>query len=180
MEILSGNRAAGPRLHDLTVALGGPLLALVGGPKAKAANASAPRWIRATRWTASPDGRRPRRPPRHMAEDWRTHLPKAPLIGDVVARESGHVTAFDGEALGLAVVAMGGGRRVETDKIDPAVGLTDVVRLGQKIEKGQPLATIHARDETGPPPNRPRWPCRPQSASGPVPQMPLLIRERVG
>jgi len=81
-----------------------------------------------------------------MAEDWRTHLPAAPVIGDVVAPEAGHVAAWNGEALGLAVVCLGGGRRVETDRIDPAVGLTDVAALGVRVERGQPIATIHARD----------------------------------
>ena len=44
-------------------------------------------------------------------------------------------------------MALGGGRRVETDRIDPAVGLTDVVSLGQPISRGDPLATVHAADE---------------------------------
>ena len=48
------------------------------------------------------------------------------------------------KALGLAVVALGGGRQVETDQIDPMVGLSEVVRLGETVEKGQPLARIHA------------------------------------
>jgi thymidine phosphorylase len=64
-----------------------------------------------------------------------------------MAPEGGYLSAIDGEALGLAVVDLGGGRRVETDKIDPAVGLTDVISLGAQVTKGQPLATVHARDE---------------------------------
>jgi thymidine phosphorylase len=54
------------------------------------------------------------------------------------------VQAIDAEALGLAVVALGGGRTVESDPVDPAVGLSDVVRLGARVEKGQPLAVVHA------------------------------------
>ena len=39
---------------------------------------------------------------------------------------------------------LGGGRRRETDDIDPAVGLTDVAGLGEDAGR---LATVHARDE---------------------------------
>ena len=179
MEILSGNRAAAPRLHDLTVALGGRLLALIGGAegegeeKIRAALDTGQAMERFARMVAALGG------PPDMAEDWRTHLPAAPVIGEVLAREAGFVTAFDGEALGLVVVAMGGGRRVETDRIDPAVGLTDVIRLGARVEKGQPLATIHARDDVSA-----------ETAAvgvlrairiGPAPPaLPRLVRDRVG
>jgi thymidine phosphorylase len=42
-------------------------------------------------------------------------------------------------------VALGGGRRLPTDKIDFAVGLTDLIELGQPVQAGQPLAMVHAR-----------------------------------
>jgi thymidine phosphorylase len=54
---------------------------------------------------------------------------------------------MDGEALGLAVVDLGGGRRVETDVVDPAVGLSDMVRLGDRVRRGQPLCRVHAARE---------------------------------
>ncbi len=63
---------------------------------------------------------------------------------EVTAQETGIVQAIDGEALGLAVVALGGGRVIESDVIDPAVGLSNFVRLGALVEKGQPLAVVHA------------------------------------
>ncbi|MGB7319344.1 MAG: thymidine phosphorylase, partial [Planktotalea sp.] len=69
------------------------------------------------------------------------------VIREVTAKQDGIITAIDGEALGLAVVALGGGRQVESDLIDPAVGLSDVARLGAKISKGQPLARVHAARE---------------------------------
>jgi thymidine phosphorylase len=49
--------------------------------------------------------------------------------------------------IGLAVVAMGGGRVKAADGVDHAVGLTGLVSLGQSVAKGEPLAMIHARDE---------------------------------
>ena len=178
MEILSGNRMAGPRLHDLTVALGGRLLALVGGAEGegeeriRAALDGGQAMERFARMVAALGG------PPDMAEDWRTHLPAAPVIGDVPALESGHVAALDGEALGLAVVALGGGRRIETDRIDPAVGLTDVVRLGARIDKGQPLATIHARNEATA--EEAALAVRAAITIGPPPALPQLVRGRIG
>jgi thymidine phosphorylase len=85
--------------------------------------------------------------PPDMAEDWRTHLPAAPVVRDVRAVEAGHVAAWDGEALGLTVVDLGGGRRVETDKVDPAVGISDVMGLGVKVAAGDVIARVHARSE---------------------------------
>jgi thymidine phosphorylase len=56
------------------------------------------------------------------------------------------VTAIDTRALGLAVVALGGGRTRPQDAIDPAVGLTRLAGIGTRIEPGTPLAVVHARD----------------------------------
>ena len=82
-----------------------------------------------------------------MAEDWRTHLPTAPVVGDVPATESGFINAIDGEALGLVVVALGGGRKVETDRINPAVGISDMRGVGKQVGRGDALCTIHAASE---------------------------------
>lgn len=72
------------------------------------------------------------------------YLPEATVIREVKAKEPGFVTALNGEALGLAVVAMGGGRQVEDDVIDPAVGFSDIVTLGAKLAKSDVLAVVHA------------------------------------
>jgi thymidine phosphorylase len=147
MEVLSGNTQAAQRLHDLVVALGANLLAMHGESTADAASkmtraiASGDAMTRFAEMIAAMGG------PPDMADDWRTHLPKAPVVGEVLATADGYVSQIDGQALGVAVVGLGGGRRVESDKIDPAVGLTDVVGLGAKITKGQPVCTLHARTE---------------------------------
>ena len=85
--------------------------------------------------------------PVEFAENWRRFLPEAPVIREVPAPRSGYVTALNGEALGLAVVGLGGGRQIETDIVDPAVGFSDVIRHGAKVQKGQPLLTVHAARE---------------------------------
>lgn len=85
--------------------------------------------------------------PLQFVENWSRYLPEASVILEVPAPTNGHIKAINGEALGLTVVALGGGRQVEDDVINPAVGLSDIVRLGDKVEKGAPLAVIHASRE---------------------------------
>ncbi len=147
MEVLSGQTDAAPRLTELSIALGAELLVQTGMTpevarrKLEKSLTSGAAMERFARMVTALGG------PPDMAQDWQTHLPKAPVVGEVPARAAGVIAAIDGEALGLAVVGLGGGRRVETDRIDPSVGLSDVVGLGQKVERGQPLAVIHAADE---------------------------------
>jgi len=73
-------------------------------------------------------------------------LPQAPVITPLLAETSGYVTYMDTQALGYAAQAMGAGRRVKEDVIDPSVGFVLKVRLGDRIEKGSVLAELHARD----------------------------------
>ncbi|MEP3674819.1 thymidine phosphorylase [Sulfitobacter sp.] len=144
MRVLRGD-VQGP-LVELSATLGGVLLA--GAGLAADAEAGAERIKRAIA-----DGRAAERfgamiaalgGPVRFVEDWQRFLPEATVVREVTAQESGVVTAINGEALGLAVVGLGGGRMVESDKIDMGVGLSDVVRLGTRISKGQPLAVVHA------------------------------------
>ncbi len=76
-----------------------------------------------------------------------THLKPAPIVRDIVAVGDGIVAEIDTRAVGMAVVALGGGRRLPTDSIDHAVGFDRLVGLGETISAGMPLARIHARDE---------------------------------
>ncbi len=69
-------------------------------------------------------------------------LPPMPSGTDVVADRSGFVAAIDAEALGHAIIEMGGGRKVMTDRIDHAVGLEMLVRLGDEILAGQPIVRL--------------------------------------
>jgi pyrimidine-nucleoside phosphorylase len=70
-------------------------------------------------------------------------LPVAPA-SEVVASKSGYLTACNNEQLGLAVIELGGGRKALGDKLDHSTGLESLVRLGQKVERGQPLARMFA------------------------------------
>jgi len=74
-------------------------------------------------------------------------LARAPIQRDVVARQGGVVIRVEPRALGRAIIELGGGRRVATDKVLPDVGLEVPVKPGQKVAKGDRLAVVHARTE---------------------------------
>ena len=71
-------------------------------------------------------------------------LPVAPVQITVAADQAGWVHAFDAQEVGLAAVDLGGGRHAKTDIIDPAVGVICAVTVGERVEPGSPLFTVHA------------------------------------
>jgi pyrimidine-nucleoside phosphorylase/thymidine phosphorylase len=71
-------------------------------------------------------------------------LPRAPRRFDVAAPAAGFVAAIDAEAVGLAAVALGAGRARVEDRVDPAVGVVVHRKLGDRVERGEPLCTVHA------------------------------------
>jgi len=87
--------------------------------------------------------------PADFVSRYDSYLPAATLSKPVLAPRAGFIGAMDTRELGMAVVALGGGRRRAGDIIDYSVGLTDMVRLGDVVEVGQPLAVIHAASEAG-------------------------------
>jgi pyrimidine-nucleoside phosphorylase len=61
---------------------------------------------------------------------------------DVTSAETGHICRVNSERLGLAIIEMGGGRNRMDDKIDHSVGIEFLVRIGDKVEKGQTIARL--------------------------------------
>lgn len=72
------------------------------------------------------------------------YLPSAPVILPVSAERGGWLASCATRDLGMVVVELGGGRRMPSDKIDPSVGISDILPLGTKVEKGEPIACVHA------------------------------------
>jgi pyrimidine-nucleoside phosphorylase/thymidine phosphorylase len=72
-------------------------------------------------------------------------LPTAEGRTEVIAAADGYLSSIDTEAVGLAAVLLGAGRRVSTDRIDPSVGLTVLRTLGERVERGAPLVQVHHR-----------------------------------
>ena len=77
-----------------------------------------------------------------------TILPEAPVQRAVRwAGPPGTLGRIDTRALGWAVVRLGGGRQRGGEAVDPRVGLADLLALGERVETGTRLATVHAADE---------------------------------
>ncbi|HSM54960.1 MAG TPA: thymidine phosphorylase [Candidatus Sulfomarinibacteraceae bacterium] len=72
-------------------------------------------------------------------------LPTAPVIGEVTTPDDGVIAAMNTGALGWAAVHLGAGRQRKGQPVDHAVGFVMPVKVGDRVQKGQPLATIHAR-----------------------------------
>ncbi len=86
--------------------------------------------------------------PADIMEQTDKFLPLAPLVLPVYSDKTGTITAMDVRAMGIAVIELGGGRRVAADKIDHGVGLSAVKGLGETVAPGKtPLCLIHARDD---------------------------------
>ena len=62
----------------------------------------------------------------------------------VLAERSGFVTKMDTEALGMAVIDLGGGRRRMGDSVDHAVGIEMQAKIGDEVSAGEPLARVFA------------------------------------
>lgn len=179
MRVLTG-KGRGP-IVDVAAALGGVLLANAGLAQDVQQGADAIVHAirkgfaaeRFARMVAALGG------PVNFVETWRRFLPEATVIREVVAPAGGYIAGIDGEALGLAVVGLGGGRVVESDRINPAVGLSDLARLGTKVSKGQTIAVVHAvrSDQAD---RAVQAVLSAVKLSGSRPKMPDLIIERVG
>ncbi|OHX16599.1 thymidine phosphorylase [Chromobacterium amazonense] len=138
-----------PRLHEVTMALCAQML--IGG-KLASDEADA----RAKLQAALDSGRAAEifgrmvtalGGPADFLENYDRHLAPAPIVRPVFADKGGFVGAMDTRGIGMAVCALGGGRRLASDELDFRVGLSQFVELGQNISKDTPLMMIHAADE---------------------------------
>jgi thymidine phosphorylase len=86
--------------------------------------------------------------PRNFLTTHGKHLPRAAIVKPVYADDDGQVAAMNTRNLGLAVIELGGGRRVATDKINHAVGLSSLLGKGFRADFETPLCMIHAESES--------------------------------
>ncbi|HVJ42614.1 MAG TPA: thymidine phosphorylase [Dongiaceae bacterium] len=150
IDYLRAPEAADPRLHEVVLALAAEMLLLGGlapdleSGRAKAAAAvrdgkAAEVFARMVRVLGGPGD---------LLEHAGRHLVSAPVVRPCPAPRAGYVTAMNARDIGLAVVELGGGRRRADDKLDLSVGLTRCVGIGRRLEKGDPLAIVHAATES--------------------------------
>ena len=57
---------------------------------------------------------------------------------------AGVIAGVDTREIGLAVVALGGGRRIASDVVDLGVGLSHILPVGAHVSAGEPLLQVHA------------------------------------
>jgi len=74
-------------------------------------------------------------------------LPPAQFVYDLMAPRSGYIAALDPREIGLASMLLGGGRSKKGDDIDHSVGIVLRAKIGDYVNMGQLLLTIHANDE---------------------------------
>ncbi|WP_295990780.1 thymidine phosphorylase [Rugamonas sp.] len=148
MDYLSG-RSRPARLHEVTMALCAEMLVLgklaatetEARAKLQTALDSGQAAERFSRMVAALGG------PADLMEQPDRHLERAPVVVPAPALKAGYAAGCDCRGVGLAVVSLGGGRRRPADAIDFAVGLTELVGLGEQVAVGQPLAMVHARTQ---------------------------------
>jgi thymidine phosphorylase len=146
---LKGEGPRDPRLHEVVMALAGEMLAL--GDLAPSVAAG-----RARAEAALDDGRAAEKFARMVSalggpDDFLEHpgryLEQAPVIKSCTSERPGHVVGMNAREIGIAVVALGGGRAHADDAIDPSVGLTEMIDVGALLRTGSPLCLVHAASE---------------------------------
>jgi pyrimidine-nucleoside phosphorylase len=75
-------------------------------------------------------------------------LPTAAVVRDLPADRGGYVADLGAVAVGQAALHLGAGRQTKDDIIDHAVGVVCLLKPGDRVAEGEPLAEIHAANET--------------------------------
>jgi thymidine phosphorylase len=75
-----------------------------------------------------------------------SRLPSAAIQTEHLSPEAGHLSAVDAERIGRACLVLGAGRARVTDDVDHAVGVTALKKVGEHVDRGEPLVTIRAND----------------------------------
>jgi pyrimidine-nucleoside phosphorylase len=133
-EAMATLRGEGPAdLRELCLHAAGVLV----GDRARAENAlaSGDAYECCERWIAAQGG------------DPDAPLPEAPVIQEVPAPRGGVVQRCHALAVGRAAARLGAGRARKDDRVDHAVGVVVHRKRGDAVERGEPLATVHARGE---------------------------------
>ncbi len=148
IDFLTG-RHVDSRLWDVTVALGAEML--VSGELAKSAKEGAGMMEQAfTSGTAAEKFAQMISAlggPSDLNDKPEKYLEAAPVVRSVFASTEGAITAVDTRAIGMGVVALGGGRVRAADAVDPAVGYTELAMPGDFVDSERPIGIVHARND---------------------------------
>src|SRR5207244_9271781 len=72
---------------------------------------------------------------------------RAPIQFELRAKQGGRVAKMDAGGIGRACLLLGAGRQKTSDAIDFAVGCSAIKKVGEHVERDEPLLTIHARSD---------------------------------
>ena len=75
------------------------------------------------------------------------YLPEAAVVAPCYSAAEGYVTAMNAKGVGLALIALGGGRKKPDDPIDLTVGFTEFCQVGDAVGPEKPVCVIHARNQ---------------------------------
>jgi pyrimidine-nucleoside phosphorylase len=101
-------------------------------------------------------------------------LPTARFIRQVPAPHSGYIASLNARQVGLSSMLLGAGRAKKGDQIDYATGVVLQAKIGDRVEEGQTLFTIHANDEARLPGVRQQLLAAYEWSDGPISAPPLL------
>ncbi|MFN2283495.1 MAG: thymidine phosphorylase [Anaerolineae bacterium] len=147
INVLHGEGPQHFREHCVTVAaemlcLGGKAVTLeAGAARVKEVLASGRAWDKFRQLIIAQDG-----DVRYVDEPDR--FPKAALIETIPASKTGYLAEVRADEIGMVVLGLGGGREKKGDQLDHRVGIVMHCKVGDKIEDGAPLFTVHADDAT--------------------------------
>jgi pyrimidine-nucleoside phosphorylase len=75
------------------------------------------------------------------------NFPSAKVKYELLAECDGYISAMDAEKIGLAAAELGAGRKTKEDSIDFAAGIILKRKTGDKIKRGEPIATLYTNDK---------------------------------
>ena len=124
-----------PDLTEVTLALAAEMLRLAGVDADPAAALADGRALRKFREMVEGQGGDPDAP-----------LPRPAVSQTMAAPQAGWLDRLDARGVGVAAWRLGAGRARKEDPVDPAAGVRCLVKPGDQVERGQPLAELHGND----------------------------------
>jgi pyrimidine-nucleoside phosphorylase len=109
-----------------------------------------------------------------VVDDPKGILPRAPVREPMLADRSGVLAAVRADEIGLASAGLGAGRLRKGDPIDPSVGIVVHPKIGDRLEAGEPIGEVHARDRDAAAEAARRVLAAMDVADGPVEPPPLV------
>ncbi len=85
--------------------------------------------------------------PIDLIEHPERYLPQADIVEPVFAAQSGYISAINCREVGLSIIDLGGGRTHSEDSIDPTVGYSQILKVGDQVDPQIPIAMVHASSQ---------------------------------